>query len=172
MKNLFPNRTNTANLLRRHREHWKHGQKLLLSTPVRNSGPGNYSIIVVLRYDGQFCPPFAPTISPPTFPSPPPPAVKVKAAFCSNLFLGQIRKAAARLLRQPILHLLYDISCVRRACVRVKFSAICRLLPCLWDMGIEAKTGRNATTRPVHLNGASTPAKAVKVRRWNGAVFS
>ena len=61
---------------------------------------------------------------------------KVKTTFCSNeSLLRKMCKSAARLLRQLILHLLwqcprnisYDISCVR-----LNFSAIYRLVPCLW----------------------------------------
>ena len=65
--------------------------------------------------------------------------VKVKAAFCSNEFLlRKMRKSAARLLRQLILHLLwqchwnisYGIS-MHLVCVRTNFSAICRPAPSL-----------------------------------------
>ena len=62
---------------------------------------------------------------------------KVKTTFCSNeSLLRKMCRSAARLLRQLILHLLwqcprnisYDISCV---CVCVS-AAIYRLVPCLW----------------------------------------
>ena len=66
-------------------------------------------------------------------------------------------------------HLIYDISCV---CVRMNFSAICRLPRCLWDMGIPKHKRRNATTRPVHLNSAGLFLQKQRVRRWNGAIFS
>ena len=66
-------------------------------------------------------------------------------------------------------HLIYDISCV---CVRMNFSAICRLAPCLWDMGISKHKRRNATTRPVHLNSTGLFLQKQGVRRWNEAIFS
>ena len=66
-------------------------------------------------------------------------------------------------------HLIYDISCV---CVRMNFSAICRLAPCLWDMGIPKHKRRNATTRPVHLNSTGLFLQKQGVRRWNEAIFS
>ena len=61
-----------------------------------------------------------------------------QSRFC--FLLEWILAVAARLLRQLILHLLwqcpwnisYDISCVCVS-VRMNFSAICRLAPCLWD---------------------------------------
>ena len=85
--------------------------------------------------------------------------VKVKAAFCSNEFLlcqeCVIFWLHGFCVNQPctcygnVPHLIYDISCV---CVRMNFSAICRLPRCLWDMGISKHKRRNAITRPVHLN--------------------
>ena len=68
-------------------------------------------------------------------------------------------------------HLIYDISCVC-VCVRMNFSAICRLAPCLWDMGISKHKRRNATTRPVHLNSTGLFLQKQGVRRWNEAIFS
>ena len=53
------------------------------------------------------------------------------------------------------------------ACVRMNFSAIYRLVPCL-----KAKTGRNATTRPVPLNDTPQFMQKQRVRRWDGASFS
>ena len=66
-------------------------------------------------------------------------------------------------------HLIYDISCV---CVRMNFSATCRLPRCLWDMGISKHKRRNAITRPVHLNSTGLFLHKQGVRRWNGAIFS
>ena len=72
--------------------------------------------------------------------------VKVKAAFCSNEFL---------LCQKCVIFWLHGF-CVNQPCACcgnvMNFSAICRLAPCLWDMGISKHKRRNATTRPVHLN--------------------
>ena len=86
---------------------------------------------------------------------------------------------AARLLRQPTLYLLWqcpwNISYMTSrvcVCVSMIFSAICRLAPCFWDMGISKHKRRNATTRPVHLNSTDLFLQKQGVRRWNGAIFS
>ena len=86
---------------------------------------------------------------------------------------------AARLLRQPTLYLVWqcpwNISYMTSrvcVCVRMNFSAICRLAPCLWDMGISKHKRRNATTRPVHLNSTGLFLQKQGVRRWNEAIFS
>ena len=66
-------------------------------------------------------------------------------------------------------HLIWHLVCV---CVRMNFSAICRLLRCLCDMGISKHKRQNATTRPVHLNSTGLFLQKQRVRRWNGAIFS
>ena len=97
---------------------------------------------------------------------------KVKTTFCSNeSLLRKMRKSAARLLRQLILHLLwqcprnisYDISCVC-VCVRMNFSAIYRLVLCLWIRASQS-INRNATTRPVRLNDTPRFMQKQRVRR-------
>ena len=110
--------------------------------------------------------------------------VKVKAAFCSNEFL--LRQKCEKCVifwlhgfcvNQPctccgnVLETshIWHLVCV---CVRMNFSAICRLAPCLWDMGISKHKRRNATTRPVHLNSTGLFLQKQGVRRWNEAIFS
>ena len=107
--------------------------------------------------------------------------VKVKAAFCSNEFLLCQKRVIFWLhgfcVNQPctccgnVLETshIWHLVCV---CVRINFSAICRLAPCLWDMGISKHKRRNATTRPVHLNSTGLLLQKQGVRRWNGAIFS
>ena len=107
--------------------------------------------------------------------------VKVKAAFCSNEFLlcqeCVIFWLHGFCVNQPctwcgnVLETshIWHLVCV---CVRMNFSAICRLAPCLWDMGIPKHKRRNATTRPVHLNSTGLFLQKQGVRRWNEAIFS
>ena len=107
--------------------------------------------------------------------------VKVKAAFCSNEFLLRQKCVIFWLhgfcVNQPctccgnVLETshIWHLVCV---CVRMNFSAICRLAPCLWDMGISKHKIRNATTRPVHLNSTGLFLQKQGVRRWNEAIFS
>ena len=81
--------------------------------------------------------------------------------LCKNSSTGCTTSASTAPV--PAVATSFDISCVCvcvSACVRMNFSAIYRLVPCL-----KAKTGRNATTRPVPLNDTPQFMQKQRVRR-------